>query len=122
MSEESGRVAHVSVTIAGRAYRMACEPGDEARIGALADKVDKRIGELASAFGSMDELRLTVMAAFSIADDLAAAQQRVDALQDELAAQKALIDQQEARFAESIDALAERVEAVTADLTPAVQA
>ncbi|MGV6871636.1 cell division protein ZapA [Pseudochelatococcus sp. B33] len=115
-------VAHVSVTIAGRTYRMACEAGDEARIVALAAKVDARIGELAAAFGTIDDLRLTVMAAFSIADDLAASERRVADLQAELAAEKARAGEQEARFAQAITAAAERVEAVTADLTPTVQA
>lgn len=122
-------IAHVSVTIAGRAYRMACEAGDEARIAALAARVDERIGELASAFGAIDELRLTVMAAFSIADDLAAAERRIaerDAalagLRDALAAEKAAAGAREAQFAEAIAAAAERVENITADLTPAVRA
>lgn len=119
---DRGGIAHVSVTIAGRAYRMACEPGDEGRIEALAARVDARIGELAAAFGAIDDLRLTVMAAFSIADDLAASERRVAEVQDELAAEKARAGEQEARLAAAVNAAAERVEAVTADLIPAVQA
>lgn len=122
MAEAGAGVTYVSVTIAGRAYRMACEAGDEARIEALAARVDARIGELAAAFGSIDDLRLTVMAAFSIADDLAASERRVAELQAELAAERARAQAQEARFAAAVTAAAERVEAVTADLTPTVQA
>ncbi|MBB3809061.1 cell division protein ZapA [Pseudochelatococcus contaminans] len=115
-------VGQVSVIIAGRPFRMACEAGDEARIEALAARVDARIAELAGFFGSMDDLRLTVMAAFSIADDLAASERRVAVLQAELAAEKAQAKEQEARIANVVIAAAERIEALTAELTPTVQA
>lgn len=122
-------VAHVSVSIAGRSYRMACEAGDEARIEELAAKVDMRIGELREAFGAIDDLRLTVMAAFSMADDLAETERRfaaqeeaLNALRAQLAEEKARADSQEAQFAQAINDAAERVENITSDLTPTVQA
>ncbi|MFC0217379.1 cell division protein ZapA [Pseudochelatococcus lubricantis] len=124
-----GAVTHVNVTIAGRPYRMACDAGDEARIVALAARVDARIGELASAFGTIDDLRLTVMAAFSIADDLASADRRlaereaeIAQLQEQLATEKERAGAQEAQIAAAVNAVAERVENITADLTPTVQA
>ncbi|MGI6244167.1 MAG: cell division protein ZapA [Pseudochelatococcus sp.] len=129
MPQESSGVAHVSVVIAGRAYRMACEAGDEARIEALSARVDARIGELAAVFGAIDELRLTVMAAVSIADDLAAADRRLAGAQAEIAAlrqkreaEKERAGAQEAEFAAAVAAIAERVENVVADLTPSLQA
>ncbi len=121
MAEANG-VTHVSVTIAGRAFRMACETGDEARIEALARKVDARIAELGSAFGAIDDLRLTVMAAFSIADDLAHGERRIAVLEAELAAEKARAADDAARLAEAVNAVAERIEAITEDLTPTLQA
>lgn len=64
-------MAQVSVTIAGRAYRMACEDGQEPHLEALARHLDQRIGEMRTAFGEIGDQRLIVMAAIAIADEMA---------------------------------------------------
>lgn len=66
-------MAQVSVTIAGRAYRMACEDGQEPHLEALGRHLDEKISEMRTAFGEIGDQRLIVMAAIAIADELAEA-------------------------------------------------
>ena len=61
---------HVEVVIGGRPYRLACEPGEEAHLDALARYVDGKIGEISGAFGEIVDSRIVVMAALSVADAL----------------------------------------------------
>ena len=61
----------VTVTIAGKAYRMACADGEEAHLAGLAQLFDGKIGEMRRTFGEIGDMRLHVMAAITIADDLA---------------------------------------------------
>ncbi len=75
---------HVSVTIAGRAYRMACDDGQEAHLAALARELDRRIAQLRGSFGEIGDMRLAVMAALMTSDDLAEARRRIQALESEL--------------------------------------
>jgi len=75
---------HVSVTIAGRAYRMACDEGQEDHLLGLGRFLDEKIDELRGAFGEIGDMRLAVMAAITIADDLGEARRRLEAAQREL--------------------------------------
>lgn len=79
-------MAQVSVTINGRAYRMACEDGQENHLVKLAKNLDDRIVDLRGKFGEIGDARLIVMAAITVADDLAEMGKRVRQLEDELAA------------------------------------
>ena len=79
-------MAQVSVTINGRAYRMACEDGQENHLVKLAKNLDDRIVDLRGKFGEIGDARLIVMAAITVADDLAEMGKRVRHLEDELAA------------------------------------
>ena len=79
-------MAQVSVTINGRAYRMACEDGQENHLVKLAKNLDDRIVDLRGKFGQIGDARLIVMAAITVADDLAEMGKRVRDLEDELAA------------------------------------
>lgn len=122
------QVTAVNVVVGGRAYRMACERGDEARIESLAAQVDERISELAQDFGTVDDIRLAVMAAFSIADDLADQRRKREelsaelaALHEEIAALRVRMQEQEHDLATAAIAAAERIEAIAAELTPGLQ-
>ncbi|MBC7586439.1 cell division protein ZapA [Tardiphaga sp. vice352] len=77
---------HVSVTINGRQYRMACEEGQETRLLRLAESLESRVENLRGKFGEIGDARLTVMAALTMADELADANLRIGALEEELAA------------------------------------
>ena len=78
-------MAQVLVNIAGRAYRMACEDGQEPRLEQLARAFDDKIAEMKKAFGEIGDQRLTVMAAIAMADDRAESTRKVAALEAEMA-------------------------------------
>lgn len=95
----------VDVVINGRDYRVACEAGQEARLGELARQVDDRIRELVTTLGNVGDDRLLVMASLLIADELADAAAA-------LSSGAAQAEEREAAVAEEIEALARRVEGV----------
>ena len=77
-------MAHVSVTIAGRAYRMACDEGQEEHLLTLGRQLDAKIDALRSSFGEIGDMRLAVMAGIMVADELSEMQRRATALQQEI--------------------------------------
>lgn len=79
-------MSFINVSINGRLYRMACEPGQEERLSKLAEGLESRVDELRDRFGEVGDGRLTVMAALMTADELEEAYSRIQAMQDELAA------------------------------------
>jgi cell division protein ZapA len=96
----------ISVTINGRSYPVACDEGQEARIRELARLIDGKVAAFARQVG---EARLLVLAALVLADELADAKEaRRGADGDGAANGHAL--------AGSVDRLAQRIEAVAAQL------
>jgi cell division protein ZapA len=77
-------MAQVVVTIDGKAYRMACEEGQESRLEGLAENFDRYVGHLKGQFGEIGDLRLTVMAAIMVMDELSEIQRRSAELEREL--------------------------------------
>lgn len=77
-------MSHISVTINGRQYRMACEAGQENRLLRLAESLEGRVASLRGKFGEIGDGRLTVMAALTVADELMDAGQRIRGLEEEL--------------------------------------
>lgn len=116
----------VNVTIAGKAYRMACGEGEEAHLEGLASLYDAKIEEMRQAFGEIGDMRLHVMAALMVADEMSELRQRVASLETALAAVKGdagSADQRlgeiEERAAEALVTAAERIESVARSLVPA---
>jgi cell division protein ZapA len=110
-------MAHVSVTIAGRAYRMACDEGQEDHLLALGQLLDGKIDELRGAFGEIGDMRLVVMAGIAIADELSETQRRLVAsehlaqsLADDRAGLLARDEQAAARFASILSETAQRLD------------
>lgn len=119
---------HVTVTIAGRPYRMACGEGEERHLEELARIVDGKVGELRKSFGEIGDQRITVMAALTLADELAEARRRIAALEAEklnlLEAHKAAAtagDDQTGSIAEALSQAAARIEGVSHELTSATK-
>ncbi|AJY46364.1 cell division protein ZapA [Martelella endophytica] len=77
-------MAQVTVNIDGKAYRMACEAGQEDHLFSLAAKFDSYIFNLREQFGEIGDLRLTVMAGIMIMDELSDLQAKLDADSAEL--------------------------------------
>ena len=95
-------MAHVQVTIAGRAYRMACGDGEERHLEGLAASFDARIQEMRVTFGEIGDMRLHVMAALTAA----------------AAADRERADKAEQHMAATLTDAAERVELLTRSLGP----
>jgi cell division protein ZapA len=118
-------VAHVQVTIAGRAYRLACGDGEESHLEGLAASFDARIQEMREAFGEIGDMRLHVMAALMLADEMSETKRRIKALESEVAAlaAQAASDRDRAettdrQVAATLTEAAERVELLTRSLAP----
>ncbi|GGC64386.1 cell division protein ZapA [Chelatococcus reniformis] len=119
-------MAHVSVTIAGKVYRMACEDGEEKHLEGLAADFDRRIAALQESFGPIGDMRLQVMAALMALDELEEAQKRLldvehemRALRQALTAGDERTDLVEAQAAETLIHVAERIERLARALNPA---
>ena len=118
-------MAQVTVTIAGKAYRMACGDGDEPRLERLAALLDGKIEEMRGAFGEIGDMRLHVMAALTIADELHETKERLQSIEGELAAVKQRLEAGEERaqaseiyVAETLTRTAERIERLAKTLNP----
>ena len=116
-------MSHVSVTINGRQYRMACEDGQEGHLMRLARDLDQRIDQLRSRFGEIGDMRLTVLAALTVADELVEAGKRLRRIEEELAglqdARVLAADRTQATHAAvaaALNSAAERIERVTKSL------
>ena len=116
-------MSHVSVTINGRQYRMACEDGQEGHLMRLARDLDQRIEQLRARFGEIGDMRLTVMAALTVADEFVESGKRLRRVEEELAglqdARLLAADRNQATqaaIAAALNSAAERIERVTRSL------
>lgn len=62
-------MAQVDITVNGRTYAIACNPGEEERLRRLAKHVDEKVGEILKSAGQPGEPRLLLMAALLVADE-----------------------------------------------------
>ncbi len=74
-------MAQVTVTIAGRVYRMACADGEQPHLESLARIVDAKIDSLRGSFGEIGDQRITVMTALTFADELSEANRKIAELE-----------------------------------------
>jgi cell division protein ZapA len=118
-------MAHVSVTINGKTYRMACDEGQEGHLVSLAERFDGYVNQLRGAFGEIGDQRLTVMAGVMVTDEMQEMEKRLRSLEADVATLKAGRDEllarsesfeseagrQLAQAAERIETLAKRLSA-----------
>lgn len=123
-------MAQVNVSIGGRTYRLACNPGEEAHLEALALSLEQKIQEMRGAFGEIGDQRLTVMAALTFADSAheARAQAKRESARADTAhaeAAQAVVesqatreagDAQTAELARTVDELTKRIDGLAAAL------
>ena len=95
-------MAKADITIRGRAYSVACAPGQEARLAALSRQLDNRVTQIAGAVGDIGEDRILLIAALALLDELDAARR------GQAAATGPEID----RAARALDDAARRIEAL----------
>jgi len=115
---EGDRVSQVTVTIAGKTYRMACDDGQEEHLYGLAARLDAVINEIRGVFGEIGDQRLTVMSAITVLDQLSEIERRQKGLEIEVRSLResrdALLERQgevERRLAEKVIDVAARIEA-----------
>ena len=118
-------MAQVTVTIAEKVYRIACEDGQEDHLRRLAGEVDAKIGEMRKGFGEIGDSRLTVMAAITFLDEREELRSRIATLESEVGrlkesntAVEASLGATEAELASAIEEAAERINAVARELVP----
>ncbi len=63
-------MSNIALTFNGRAYHLACDPGEEDRLSRLAADVQARLAALAAEHGPVGDDRLLLMAAIQLADEL----------------------------------------------------
>ena len=102
-------MAQVTVQINGRSYQVACGDGEQDRISGLAGYVDEKVQELVGAIGNVGDQRLLVMASLLLADEVFEAREGSGVNGKAAAAERARADSIEA-LAERIDRLAARLE------------
>ncbi|WEX76961.1 cell division protein ZapA [Sinorhizobium numidicum] len=109
-------MAQVTVTIDGKAYRMACEEGQEDHLSNLATRFDQYVGHLKAQFGEIGDLRLTVMAGIMVMDELSEVDRRLKNLETELENLKQGRDVALSDQAKNEEALASALTEVTAQI------
>jgi cell division protein ZapA len=105
-------MAQVTITINGRNYPVACNAGEEGRIGELARYVDGKVKGFAKEFGAVGEARLLLLTALILADELAEAREGQNG--HHAAANGAAVPVE--NLASGIDDLAQRIEAIATRL------
>jgi cell division protein ZapA len=78
-------MGQVTVTVAEKIYRIACNDGQEAHLIRLSVELDKKINEMRTAFGEIGDSRLTVMAAITFMDEREEIKARLAAMTADLA-------------------------------------
>ena len=98
-------MAEVELTIAGRAYRVACRNGEEENLRAAGALVDAKSREALSGLGTLSESRQLLFAALLLADQI------VDGREVDLSTglDPALVERAE-RLAERLESLADALE------------
>ncbi|MFA7432548.1 MAG: cell division protein ZapA [Gemmobacter sp.] len=80
----------LEITIGGRPFRVACQPGEEDFLRAAAAMLDAEAGPLLAQMGRMPEARLLLMAGLMLAD-------RTAAVEDQLRVAQARVAELESR-------------------------
>lgn len=116
-------MAQVTVSIDGKAYRMACEEGQEDHLIELATNFDQYVGHLKTQFGEIGDLRLTVMAGIMVMDELSEVNRRLKNLEAEVGnltngRDAALLDQlkNEEALASALSEVTQQIHGIAAKL------
>ena len=111
-------MGQVAITIKGNNYQIACDEGQEERLIRLGAYVDERTTELVKSVGDVGDMRLMVMASLLVTDKLFDAIAEIEKLRAEAAQSKqsAPPAKTDESLSPLIDAVAERIEDIAANL------
>ena len=96
-------MALVNLTVNGRSYTVACDPGQEDRLRQLSQVLEKHVSALIGSVGQAGEARLLLMAGLVICDELEEANRKI-----------AQLEKDSVRASEALENAAERLEAIAA--------
>ncbi len=126
MPKGEEQMAHVSVSVNGRSYTLACDDGEEDHLKQLAGYLDHHIDELSGSMGPVGETRLMLMAGLMVADELSGALDRLTKVEDELGELKDKREEVTERMraaerdaSKALDSATERLEAIAKRLQDA---
>jgi cell division protein ZapA len=108
--------ATVPITIAGRTYEIACDPGQEEMLSNLSLDVDRRARELLKAVGPVADTKLLVMVALTLADDV---KNGAPPAAEPPPAEPPIDEDSDARIAAGLDRLTNRIESIAVRLQKA---
>jgi len=111
-------MAHVTVTINGRQYQVACDDGQEAHLARLGAYVDNRVQELVAAVGQAGDARLLVMVSLLLADELSDAYSELDTIRKKSEGVARIIESEE-KVSRALENFAERIEGIAAEMEQA---
>ena len=103
-------MAKADISIRGRAYSVACAPGQEDRLRTLSAQLDTRVRQIAGAVGDIGDDRLLLIAALALLDELDVANRGLGPITGRDADRAAEVLE---KAAARIDALAARIESDT---------
>ncbi|SEK17871.1 cell division protein ZapA [Pacificibacter marinus] len=83
----------IKVSIGGREFEVACQPGEEHFLKSAAQLLDNEATVLSSQIGRLPEARMLLMSGLMLADKTAGMEEQMRALEDKLGAQEALIEE-----------------------------
>ena len=109
-------MSQVLVAVNGRTYNITCDDGQEPRIRRLAQYIDARVGEFVKNLGQVGEARLLLLAALVIADELSDANEALAQEKSRARAAASEADGESEAAADTIHAIAQRIEAIAARL------
>jgi cell division protein ZapA len=123
---EPAAMAQIEVTVNNRSYMVACDDGQEAHVARLGRYVDQKVQSLVKTVGQVGDARLLLMASLIVADELVDTNEALANAKSELAGApegreraEPLAPQppaDEAVLARALDGLAQRIEAIAAEL------
>ena len=113
-------MAQVEVLINGRAYKVACDDGEEEHLLNLADYLDRKVMDLTKTVGQVGETRLILMASLVIADELAETMDKLEATNETAATASAGSEGASLAYADvasdALSTVAKRIEDIAAGL------
>lgn len=92
-----------TVTIGGRQFEVACQPGEEHYLRAAAQMLDAEATALIGQIGKLPESKMLLMAGLMLADKTAGAEDRARSLEGELSAARAEIERLRASSRERVE-------------------
>lgn len=112
-------MAEAVISINGRQYNIACDPGQEQRVQDLAAFVDSRLKQIAQAGGGSSDAHLLVLTSLIMADELFETRDKasttggvprapIDGIQ--------ITKEQEGQIVDALDKMATRINALSGSL------